>query len=300
MSGPPVCPEQWCPQGACHEARFDSLLLPDARWLWEQLAERADRRDDACLSTGTALIAAPAASAQRAAVQGLVGTVPLAPGARRSIRLEDLTRRLQRHGPRLTPGAVAAHAVKRPLGGSRLERARQAARVQQLRKLRARLAAELPAHAPVRPVDQSWEALHRTGRVTRILRHPAPEQLLHAAAEVLRRLPAEGRIDRRVLAERVTGDPHGLDAGTELGSLVLAEITAAGLSVSGTPQRVAWGEAGVALDSLGGGLLRGRSVCMRDNSWIVPSYGCFAGCSFRKVRDHRDSDHALGVGGLGL
>ncbi|MEV6477019.1 DUF2399 domain-containing protein [Streptomyces sp. NPDC051657] len=250
-----ACPQQWCTGGACDGARLESLLTEEAHWLWEQLAARADRSGEPTMTGGTTVITAPAASGQRAAVLGLVGSRILAPGERRRIRLDELTLRLRRHGPHLTPGAVAAHAAGRALGSTAAERARQLARTTSLRKLRARLSQDLPGHAPLRPTDETWEELHRTGRVARILRHPTPEQLLHTAAEVLRRLPPHGRIDRRLLAFHAAGNPHGLDAGTDLAGLVLAEAAAAGLTTTPMPTRTAWGTLGVDLDRLGGGLL---------------------------------------------
>ncbi|MFD6334226.1 DUF2399 domain-containing protein [Streptomyces niveus] len=249
------CPQQWCTGGACDGARLESLLTEEAHWLWEQLAARADRSGEPTMTSGTTMITAPAASGQRAAVLGLVGSRILAPGERRRIRLEELTLRLRPHGPRLTPGAVAAHAAGRALGSTAAERARQLARTTSLRKLRARLSQNLPGHAPLRPADQTWEELHRTGRVARILQHPAPEQLLQTAAEVLRLLPPQERIDRRLLAFHAAGNPHGLDAGTDLAGLVLAEAAAAGLTTAKMPPRTAWGILGVDLDRLGGGLL---------------------------------------------
>ncbi|MEU5036111.1 DUF2399 domain-containing protein [Streptomyces rubiginosohelvolus] len=262
------CPQQWCTGGACDGARLESLLTEEARWLWEQLAARADRSGEPTMTDGTTMITAPAASGQRAAVLGLVGSRILAPGERRRIRLDELTLRLRQHGPRLTPGAVAAHAAGRALGSTAAERARQLARTTSLRKLRARLAQDLPEHLPLRPADETWEELHRTGRVARILQHPAPEQLLHTAAEVLRRLPPHGRIDRRLLAFHATGNPHGLDAGTDLAGLVLAEAAAAGLTTTALPTRTAWGALGVDLDRLGGGLL---SLGVHPDGWQVPA-----------------------------
>lgn len=262
------CPQQWCTGGACDGARLESLLTEEARWLWEQLAARADRSGEPSMTGGTTVITAPAASGQRAAVLGLVGSRILAPGERRRIRLEELTLRLRQHGPRLTPGAVAAHAAGRALGSTAAERARQLARTTGLRKLRARLADGLPGHVRLRPVDGAWEELHRTGRVARILQHTAPEQLLKASAEVLRLLPPHGRIDRRLLAFKAAGDPHGLDAGTDLAGLVLAEAAAAGLTTTGMPPRTAWGILGVNLDRLGGGLL---SLGVHPDGWQVPA-----------------------------
>ncbi|MFE9139352.1 DUF2399 domain-containing protein [Streptomyces sp. NPDC007355] len=262
------CPQGWCTGGACDGARLDSLLTPDARWLWEQLAARADKSGEPSMTGGTTMITAPAESGQRAAVLGLVGSRILLAGERRRIRLEELTLRLRQHGAHLTPGAVAAHAAGRALGSTAAERARQSARTATLRKLRARLTGALPDHARLRPSDEAWEELHRTGRVARILQHPAPEQLLKAAAEVLRLLPPQGRIDRRMLAFKAAGDPHSLDAGTDLAGLVLAEAAAAGLTAAGTPPRTAWGCLGVDLDRLGGGLL---SLGVHPDGWLVPS-----------------------------
>ncbi|WP_260634055.1 DUF2399 domain-containing protein [Streptomyces angustmyceticus] len=267
-TAPADCSQGWCPDGACHGAQLDSLLTPEARWLWEQFAVRADKRGDPSMTAGTTVITAPQGAGQRAAVLGLIGTRILAPGERRKIRLEQLTLRLQRHGGHLTPGAVAAHAVGRPLGSAAAERARQAARTAGLRLLRARLSAALPGHAPVRPSDEGWEELHHSGRVARILQHPAPEELLRRTAEVLRLLPVRGCVDRRVLAHRVTGDPHGLDAGTDLASLTLAEAAVAGVTGSGMPLRTAWSRLRVALDSLSGGLL---TVGVHPEGWVVPA-----------------------------
>ncbi|WP_329392625.1 DUF2399 domain-containing protein [Streptomyces lydicus] len=267
-TAPADCPQGWCCEGACHGARLDSLLTPEARWLWEQFAARADKRGEPSMTAGTTMITAPQGAGQRAAVLGLIGTRILAPGERCKIRLDELTRRLQRHGVRLTPGAVAAHAVGRPLGSVADQRARQAARIAGLRLLRAHLAADLPGHAPVRPSDEGWEELHHTGRVARILQHPDPEELLRRAAEVLRLLPVHGLVDRRVLAHRVTGDPHRLEAGTDLAGLVLAEAALAGVTSIGMPVRTAWSRLRVALDSLSGGLL---SVGVHPEGWGVPA-----------------------------
>ncbi|MFJ3980107.1 DUF2399 domain-containing protein [Streptomyces sp. NPDC090021] len=265
---PSACPRLWCPEGACRNSRLDTLLIPDAQWLWEQIADRADKRGDPHLASGSTVITAPDAAVRRAAVRGLTGSRVLAPGERRRISLDELALRLRRHGAHLTPGAVAAHAVGRSLGRTAGDKARQAARIAGLRKLRARLAAALPAAAPVRPADEGWGELHRTGRVARILQHPTPEQLLTAAAEVLRLLPRHGRIDRRVLAHRAVGDPHALDAGTELAGLVLAEAATASITRTGIPPRQAWNRLGIDLDSLGGGLL---SLGVHPDGWSVPA-----------------------------
>ncbi|WP_406416476.1 TIGR02679 domain-containing protein [Streptomyces sp. NBC_00842] len=107
----------------------------------------------------------------------------------------------------------------------------------------------------MRPGPQEWAVLQRTGRVSRIAQHSAPEELLAALARVLARLPEKGRLDRRLLAHDVTGDPHALDADTDLGGLVLAEAAACGAVEPGLHRRDAWARLGVDLDTLTGGLL---------------------------------------------
>lgn len=193
-------------------------------------------------------------------------------------RWRRLPRSVRLCSPWLTCGAVTPTPSWPPgsASGSRLptasctaaERARQVARTTRLRQLRARLTGALPGHARLRPADEAWEELHRTGRVARVLQHPAPEQLLRTEAEVLRLLPPQGRVDRRMLAFRAAGDPHGLDAGTDLAGLVLAEAAATGLTTPGMPPRAAWDILGVDLDRLGGGLL---SLGVHPDGWLLPA-----------------------------
>jgi uncharacterized protein (TIGR02679 family) len=263
---PAGCREQLCHDGACRAADLTALLLPDVRWLWEQIARRADQRADAAMNTGTITITAPVSSAQRAAVIGLV-PARLPAGRTRRIDLERLTQTLQTHGPHLTPGAVAAHAVGRQLACRAADSARLTARLAALQHLRRRLARALPATAPLQPDDTGWDSLRRRGTLARLLQHPAPEQLLTAAFAVLQHLPASGRADRRRLAHTATGNPHALDSGSELAAFVLAEAaTACGDAC--TPARDAWDRLGVDLDTLTGGLL---TVGIHPASWHIPA-----------------------------
>ncbi|MEU9420201.1 DUF2399 domain-containing protein [Streptomyces sp. NPDC048272] len=217
--------------------------------------------------TGTATVTAPAGSAERAAVLGLLGTSPLSPGQTKKISLADLTARLRVRGEDLTPGAVAAHAVGRPLGQSAAARARAAARLVSLRQLRERLLAALPANARLRPGPEQWASLLRHGWVSRLAAHPEPERLLAAAAAALGGLPSSGYADRRLLAHAVAGDPHALDSATDLGGLVLAEATACGAMPAGLTRRAAWSQLGISLDELSGGLV---ALGMQPVGWKVP------------------------------
>ncbi|MFJ7105693.1 DUF2399 domain-containing protein [Streptomyces albogriseolus] len=266
--GPADCPEQLCHDGACRSADLTALLCPDVRWLWDQVAQRADQRGDAAMDTGTITITTPHPPAQRAAVIGLLAPRPLPAGRTRRIDLERLTQALQRRGPYLTPGAVAAHALGRPLAHRAADKARLTARLATLQHLRSRLARALPTTAPVRPDDTGWDGLRRRGSLARLLQHPHPEQLLAAAFAVLQHLPASARADRRRLAHTATGNPHALDAGTELAALVLAEAaTARADAGASTSVRDAWDRLGVDLDTLTGGLL---TLGVLPAGWHLP------------------------------
>ncbi|WP_328663200.1 DUF2399 domain-containing protein [Streptomyces sp. NBC_00328] len=262
------CPEQLCHNGACRSADLTALLSPEVRWLWEQIARRADQRGDAAMDSSTITITTPDSSAQRAAVIGLLAPRALPPGVARRIDLHRLTQTLNRRGPHLTPGAVAAHALGRPLAHRAADKARRTARLTTLQHLRSRLACALPPTAPVRPDDTGWDSLRRRGSLARLLQHPDPEHLLTAAFTVLQHLPASTRADRRRLAHTAAGNPHALDAGTELAGLVLAEAaTAQADTGGGASAREAWDRLGVDLDTLTGGLL---TLGVHPAGWHIP------------------------------
>ncbi len=84
-SGRADCPQQLCHNGACRNADLTTLLSPDVRWLWEQIAQRADQRGDAAMDSRTITITPPDASAQHAAVIGLPAPRPLPAGRTHSI-----------------------------------------------------------------------------------------------------------------------------------------------------------------------------------------------------------------------
>ncbi|MEU8645056.1 DUF2399 domain-containing protein [Streptomyces sp. NPDC048674] len=244
------------------------MLTPEIRWLWEQIARRADQRGDAAMDNRTITITPPDDPAQRSAVLGLFTSSTLLPGRTHRIDLQRFTQSLQRRGPHLTPGAVAAHALGRPLAQRVADKARLTAHLITLQNLRSRLARALPPTAPLRPDDTGWDSLRRRGSIARLRQHPDPGKLLTAAYAVLNHLPVEGRADRRRVAHTATGSPHALDAGTELAALVLAEAAVARADTeTGPSTREAWDQLGVDLDTLTGGLL---SLGVHPTGWHIP------------------------------
>lgn len=236
------------------------LLSSQLRWLWDQVATAADRRGDPNMSTGAFTLTAPAGAEERSAAVGLLDGA-LRAEQRRRIELADLTTRLRRRGDQLTPGAVAAHALRRPLA---VRAAARAARLNAQADLRAhlvRMISGLPGHvaAVVEPAT-AWDRLLRAGTITRLLARDDSATLLQQADGVLRAIPEPGRrVDRRTL---VPGAPHALDDGQPLAWLVLA-LTNQGSRRS----RLAWHVLGVDIDDLTGGLL---ALGIHPAEWAVP------------------------------
>jgi uncharacterized protein (TIGR02679 family) len=234
------------------------LLTPELMWLWQTVAQAADRRGDDDMTTGAVTITAPQDAAERAAANGLVPGRSLTPGQKRKVDFAALTRTLLPRSAGLTPGAVAAHAVGRRLAVEAHEK-QQAAATRQL--MVDRLRAELETLPPHLGIDTGavLERLQRTGSVTRVLATEDPEALLRQALEVLLRLPEPGdRVDRRTL---VPGSPHALDEGP-LPALVLAVM-----GVSGLRTRDAWAAVGVDIDDLVGGLI---VTGVHPDGWVIP------------------------------
>lgn len=260
MSGPcPLC------DGACAGADLRPLLDERLHWLWARLALVADRRGDGDLRHGVAAVVAPAEAGHRAAAVGLLGGRPLTAGARRRIDLAALTQRLRARGPRLTPGAVAAHATGRRLATRASERALHAARERDLRDI---LEGTRYVEHPV-DVDSAWQWLRRSGWAGRLAAIDAGPAIVASAKQVMQTLPEAGRrTDRRVLANLVAGNPHALDHGTLLGGVVLALLTGLGVLAPGSRPRDAWRTVGVDCDELGGGLL---SIGVHPAGWVLPA-----------------------------
>lgn len=247
--------------GGCDGADLQPLLVPELAWLWRQLADRADRRGDARLTDGTVRVRIPASVEERVAAVGLLGGVPLRADQTRNVGLDVLTDRLEVRGARLTPGVVAAHAVGRRLATRAEVRTAQLAASEALRRQLDRQLATLPPHV-TECVDPpgAWERLRSAGWVSRLLHTAAPARTLAAAIEVLGRLPRDDeRVDRRRL---VPGDPHALDDGRALASLVLFLVA--------TPSRrgrSGWSSIGVDTDDLVGGLI---CLGLQPLGWSLP------------------------------
>ncbi|MFE7529244.1 DUF2399 domain-containing protein [Kitasatospora sp. NPDC057542] len=252
MSGCDLCP------GACEGADLARLTTPELSWLWEQLAARADRSGDLDLTVGRITLTVPADPRRSAAAGRLLSDRPPRGGTRPRADLARLTDKLRAaHGARLTPGAVAAHALRRPLGQDAQDRRAQHRRVSAIADRFRALLAELPDSARVRPAPEPALKALRGGRwLHRLADAPDGPLLAELATQVLAALPPPGeRIDRRVLAQRFTGTPKALDRGSALAGLILALAAAAGAVTDPADQRTAWDGLGVDFDNLTGGLL---------------------------------------------
>ena len=220
MTDCPLC------DGDCRDANLLPLLGDDLTWLWEQVAAMADRRGDPTMVDGAVTVKAPAAPEQRAAALGLVPGRPLIAGQSRRVNLAELSTAVRRHGPVLTPGAVAAHALRRQL-------ATRARRRDDRHRFEQRLASlgDAWATSSRSAVATAWEttllALHRAGWVAKLYAAEDADGLLRQTFAVLDALAGTGtRIDRRVLASNITYNPHALDDGEPLAALVLALLSA--------------------------------------------------------------------------
>ncbi|MGR7027242.1 DUF2399 domain-containing protein [Geodermatophilus sp. URMC 62] len=259
--------------GACRDADLPALLDTPLTWLWEQVAATADRRGDPDLTTGLIRITAPAAPEHRAAAVGLLGGRPLAAGQTRQVDLSSLTARLRGRGANLTPGAVAAHATRRPLAAKARARAERADREAALQAALIAALATAPRSSERLPTlsgDAAWAHLRRSGWVARLNALPHPEQLLRTAVAVVTHLPTPGaRTDRRRLANDHAHDPHALDDGAPLAGLTLALTTAAGATSAGQRARAAWDSLGVDWDDLTGGLI---TIGIHPVGWTLPPH----------------------------
>lgn len=221
MSACPYC------AGECADADLAPLLTEQLQWLWLAVGKAADRRADTALTAGKLTVTAPAQPQARSAAVGLLGGSMLRAGQRRIVDLAALTTRLRPRGTALTPGAVAAHALRRRLAA---EAAARRTRDDLLHALHNDLDSslqQLPEHIRERvDIPDAWSRLRTAGWLARLAAHPDPYQLIAQATTVLAALPTPGkRSDRRLL---MPTDPHALDDGTPLAGLVLALANAAG------------------------------------------------------------------------
>lgn len=174
------------------------------------------------------------------------------PAASTTVEIEELDRSLR--ASRVGAGLVEVlEAAGGPLRDRRGEkRDRQAAWDGVHDDLEQRVAG--------RPELEAWlEGLRADGLLVRLGREPDEGRRLGtSAAAVLGRLPADA-VPLSVLANDVTGDPHALDAGAPLATLVLrgaAELTGRGGLPSGARERRRlWSEVGVVCDPLSSSVL---------------------------------------------
>lgn len=260
-SGCPLC------GGECAGGELGPLLDPRLGWLWEQIGRAADRRGDAALVQGSLLVRAPTSPDERAAARGLVGGRVLKQGQSRSIDLSRLTLKLRVRGARLTPGAVAAHALGRRLALRAAVDAQRREHEQDLMGVFLEAARSVP-HDSFRTPERIWTGLRRSGWVTRLATVDNPERFLRLATAVIAALPApDTRIDRRRLAADATGDPHALDHGSALARIVMATLVSAGCIAGGQRPRDAWASLRVDSDDIVGGL---TAVGIVPLGWSLP------------------------------
>lgn len=240
----------------CTAEQLEPLVGGELDWLWAQFADAADRRGDPLLTTGTATVTVADGVPERTAAAGLLGRRHLTAGQRIRVDLSTLAVRISP----LAPGAVAAHAAGRRLAQRAADRAARAASEEQLRR---RLGELLPTAAS----DDAWASLRRLGWVTRIVGSEDPS-LVEQAVAVIAQLPAdvERSIDRRVLAQSATGDPHAVDRGQPVGGLALALLTATGRCEPAPPRQM-WASVGVSYDDITGGL---TTLGIAPAGWTVP------------------------------
>jgi uncharacterized protein (TIGR02679 family) len=242
-------------------------LLGGAETAW--LRERLRRRIAAGSPlTGTVTLARPTPE-QRRAMESLLGRPP-SRGASLRVALADVDAALRRSG--VQPDGLAA-AVVELLGPIPDAAAVRAATAAGWERATAALAAVCSERAELGP----WYADPRTGALIRRLGGD-PESaasLLAALVSVLAALPAAGVPLARFAAER-TGDPHALDTGRPLATLVLSAVRATWWREDGdrnptgyggwTPaqwRRALWDRVGVLVDEL-------SSLVLALNLPVVP------------------------------
>jgi uncharacterized protein (TIGR02679 family) len=254
--------------GACAGADLSTLLVPELQWLWQGVAAAADRRGDPAMTSGPRVqVTAPADPASRSAAIGLLTGRSPAAGQQKKLDLGTLHSLVARHGPNLTPGAVAAHAVRRRLAVRAIERRDRADGVE---SLRAAVNASCRSDRLLENRgEQLFEHLRRSGWVAKLVPRPEATALAQRAVAVtgaVLRIADGDRRDRRLL---VPEDPHALDEGTPLAGLALALLAALDVvpvEARGEP-RQAWAAAGVDCDDLMGGL---TVVGIQPAGWALP------------------------------
>lgn len=108
-----------------------------------------------------------------------------------------------------------------------------------------------------RPELREWVERLQRGTLRRVAHDTDPEALAIRAIEIIDRLPSDGT-RLQVLASEATGDPHALDVGMPLATLVqsaLAALARRPLPTSASERRALWEWAGVSVDTLSSDVL---------------------------------------------
>lgn len=243
--------------GAGDRAALDRLLaVPEMAWLVERVRSRVLAAQGEPL-TGVVRLDEPSAE-QRAAAVRLVGR-PKRPGTALRVDLA-VVEQILRRGPWPAGLAHAVQALSGPVVDRRAERAREAADWDRARHGMAAATERFPG------LGAWWDAwcadggLKKAARAEalRTSRTPSPAvaaELVRGVADVLAALPASGE-PLAVLARRVVGDAHALDASRPLGRLAAAVVggafqpeTADGTR-GGSSVRDSWAAAGVVLSNV--------------------------------------------------
>jgi len=242
--------------GAGDRAAVERLLgAPELAWLVGRVRSRILAAQGEPLS-GVVRLDAPTPE-QRAAAVRLVGR-PKRPGASLRVDLADVEQVLRR-GPWPAGLSDAVETLSGPVVDHRLERQQEAAEWERARHGLDDAVARFPR------LGAWWEGWCADGGLKRAARAEASRTsgttspavaatLVGAVAEVLAALPASGE-PLGVLARRVLGDAHALDASRPLGRVAVTvvgvafapESVAAGRRTS---TRQAWAAAGVVLSSV--------------------------------------------------
>lgn len=231
-------------------AALERLLgVPEMAWLVQRVRGRLSAAGDGPLS-GVVQLNAPT-EAQRAAAVRLVGR-PRRPGTALRVDLAAVEEVLRR-GPWPAGLADAVVTLTGPVVDARAAREQEAAAWRRAEAGLAAVAGRLPGLAAW------WDPWCAAGGLKRAARAeaartgvpPGPSvaaALVEATAEVLTQLPAAGE-PLAVLAQRVTGEAHGLDESRPLGRLAAAAVAAAFAPGEASPRRV-WAAAGVVLSAV--------------------------------------------------
>jgi uncharacterized protein (TIGR02679 family) len=200
-----------------------ALTGPALQFLWEAVHDRYSRQaEDTPVRTVTVT---DLTAGQRDALAGLLGSRRL-PGPTVTVRLADLDRRLLD-----SDAAASARQVAETVCGPIVNRpAERRAAERDQERMWAEL--EQAAGAQLTGWLRQLRASGTVARAARVTGLPV-DRLLAQALTAARRLPADG-VQLARLAEQATGDPHALDRGRPLRTLVLQ----AALHLAGEPGRV--------------------------------------------------------------